>query len=350
MIKRTAVSKDDPSFEMIDRLMSLDLPRRGVIDTIYPLARQHHGVPLSEIAGSLLKSSVVSGQVSLIATGWLDRPDVSVHVAETDGPPGAAALGRALLLGLGSIPFFLVEEELVGAMELIAHAAGLRCLAPDEAVAAQSSAAAIKACAVIPLSRDESQARAWAADACDRFDVGSFIAIEKGGQNEFGAIHTSRGANTTEPLSKADAVLKECAARGISTLGIGDGGNEIGMGSIHDQLASAIRFGNNCGCGCGGGTVPIQETDALVASTVSNWGAYSVAASLALLCGDIDLAHSEERETALLEACVRGGLIDGVSGRVEPTADGLALAHQHSFVRSLRGVLGWGVSQNAWPS
>src|SRR5690606_20919990 len=134
--------------ETIDRVMTIDFPRRGVIDSIYPIARKKYGEPLAMRAAELLNAKVKPGDIVLIATGWLDRPHVSLEVAETDGPPGAAALARAVHLGFDATPVLLVEEELVLPMTRLMHAVGLRVLSVDEASDAGQSTAALHACAV----------------------------------------------------------------------------------------------------------------------------------------------------------------------------------------------------------
>ena len=69
--------------------------------------------------------------------------------------------------------------------------------------------------------------------------------------------------------------------------------------------------------------VPHQATDVVVAATVSNWGAYGIAAALAVLLQRPDVLHTPQMEEDILRACAREGLIDGVSGQVAPSADGL---------------------------
>jgi hypothetical protein len=333
---------------MIDRLVSIDFPRRGVIDLIFPVARAHHGASLSMSAAELLRDAVSPGQVVLIATGWLDRPHVSTSVAETDGPPGAAALARGLHVGLGAVPVILVEDEIVDATTRAVQAAGLRCLSVAEAVAAATSRAALHAAAVVGFPTDVEAARARAEELCDTFDVAAFVAVEKGGCNEVGRIHTSRGDDTTAPLAKMDPLLQVCRERGIASVGVGDGGNEIGMGTIAEQLKPILRFGERCRCGCGAGVVPSSPTDVVVAATVSNWGAYGIVAALATLLDEPDFMHTEAMEEDILRACARGGLIDGVSGFVGPSADGLPLRVHRAMVTMLRAVVGVGVNSAAW--
>jgi D-glutamate cyclase len=328
--------------------VSIDLPRRGVIDTSPRWRRAHFGRPLAGLAAELLIRRTHPGQVALIATGWLDRPHVSSRVAESDGPPGAAALARALHDGLGLIPFLLVEPELVDTMTEIVHAAGLRCLSPDEAVRAHRSTSALHAAAVIALPQDWQAAVDVADDLLARYPVGAFVAVEKGGVNGAGRIHTSRGADTTTTTSKADAVLLACTRERIVTVGVGDGGNEIGMGTIRRELAPVLRFGEDCGCPCGGGVVPSNPTEALVPAAVSNWGAYAIVAALAILLNRRDLLHQPDAETALLEACRRTGLIDGASGYTTASADGLDGTLHRRMVTLLQAAAGEGVDAAIW--
>jgi hypothetical protein len=69
--------------------------------------------------------------------------------------------------------------------------------------------------------------------------------------------------------------------------------------------------------------VPTQH---LIVCGVSNWGAYALAAGVALLRGrplDASLFHSA-REQEILEVMVEEGpLVDGVAGKPTPTVDGL---------------------------
>src|SRR5207249_10522215 len=98
-----------------------------------------------------------------------------------------------------------------------------------------------------------------------------------------------------------------------TTIGIGDGGNEIGMGvaraglrrlgPLHARIASVV------------------SVDHLVVAGVSNWGGYGVVAALSRLAGR-DLPHTPTLERHLVEACVAAGASDGVTRRREATADG----------------------------
>ena len=334
--------------DIIDRLISIDYPRRGVIDLLSTAARAHHSRPLTMAAADLLRSHLSPGRLALIATGWLDRPHINRNIAESDGPPGAAVLARALHFGFGAVPVLLVEKEIVPAVTAAVQAAGLRCVEPDQAIAAVASPSALHAAAVVAFPTETGEADEAARRICEIYDVGAFVAVEKGGRNAQGRVHTSRGHDTTDVLANIDAVVAACGERGIPTIGVGDGGNEIGMGTIADRLTGRLRFADECRCGCGGGVVPHQVTDVVVAATVSNWGAYGIAAALAVLLRRPDLLHTPQMEEDILRACAREGLIDGVSGQVAPSADGLGLNVHKAVVTLLRAVTGVGVNSAAW--
>src|SRR5262249_41512170 len=115
------------------------------------------------------------------------------------------------------------------------------------------------------------------------------------------------------------------------TIGIGDGGNEIGMGKIAwDTIHRNIPNGGLIAC-----RVP---TDFLIVAGVSNWGAYALAAGVALLRGVKLPAElfDPERERAILQAMVDAGpLVDGVTGKQTATVDGLSW---EDYIRPLQEI------------
>ena len=123
----------------------------------------------------------------------------------------------------------------------------------------------------------------------------------------------------TEPADRLFRLYKELDPA-IITIGIGDGGNEIGMGKIpHDLVARTIPNGDLIHC-----RVP---TDYLIVAGVSNWGAYALAAGVYVLRGVTppDDLFDPDREREILELMVREGpLVDGVTGKQTATVDGLS--------------------------
>ena len=105
------------------------------------------------------------------------------------------------------------------------------------------------------------------------------------------------------------------------TIGIGDGGNEIGMGAIPWEDLSRRLTGEQAG------RVPCRiATDWNIIAGTSNWGGYALAAATLLLRGQQRLLQPWDREQQLrvLEQLVeKGPAVDGVTGRREPTVDGI---------------------------
>ncbi len=325
--------------EQVDKVISLDVGLRGVIGKLYSFAREKISLPLCLNAAELLKERLESGKVVFLATGWPDRPHITHKIAESDGPPGAAVLARGLHIGFNAVPFIFAEEQLVTGISKVVQAAGFRILNPEEAIKSAFSRAPIHAAAVLSFPTDKREAEAKARELIDKYDPAAVVTIERGGMNEKGEIHTSRGDNTTEVLAKIDYLVTEASERGIVTIGIGDGGNEIGMGLIKDEIRKNIPFGAECRCGCGSGIAPETVTDTLVAAAVSNWGAYGVTACLSLLSKNINIFHNEAIEERILRESANASFIDGITGYVDPSADGLPLSVNTSVVRILREIV-----------
>jgi hypothetical protein len=124
------------------------------------------------------------------------------------------------------------------------------------------------------------------------------------------------------------------------TIGIGDGGNEIGMGAVRAKLArlDALRAR----------IATVVSVDHLVVAGVSNWGAYGVVAALARLTG-LDLLHTPEIERRLIAACVAAGACDGVTRRREPTVDSLNADTHAAVVDLLRLASRSGIMESQMP-
>lgn len=145
------------------------------------------------------------------------------------------------------------------------------------------------------------------------------VAVERSGPAADGRHYTMRSADITDDLDP-DLTRAMTDAGHVTTIGIGDGGNEIGMGSIPAAtVAASVPNGAAVHC--------VVPTDFLVVAGVSNWGAYALAAGVCLLRGARVRADwfDPDRHRARLAAMVeRGPLVDGVTGRAEATVDGLA--------------------------
>jgi hypothetical protein len=121
------------------------------------------------------------------------------------------------------------------------------------------------------------------------------------------------------------------AGRRPVTVGVGDGGNEIGMGRVRARLVREGALMTRI--------ASVVSVDHLVVAGVSNWGAYGVVAQLGRLTGQ-PLLHTPTDERTMIDACVSAGAVDGLTRRREPTVDALD-ADTHAAVVALLG-LSWG--------
>lgn len=145
------------------------------------------------------------------------------------------------------------------------------------------------------------------------------VAIERSGPGANKRHYTMRGQDVTEHYDeRITRNLRKQAGR--VTIGIGDGGNEIGMGKVpHETIVKNIPNGDLIHCRV--------STDHLIVAGVSNWGAYALAAGIYVLRRAKPPADlfDPDREREILEVMVREGpLVDGVTGKQTATVDGLS--------------------------
>lgn len=134
---------------------------------------------------------------------------------------------------------------------------------------------------------------------------------------EYDRCHNMRGDDITSLTAPAHLLFENAA--GLTTIGIGDGGNEIGMGRIPwDVIRRNIPRGYRIACRV--------STDFLIVAGVSNWGAYALAAGFMLARGQRPepSLFDPDAERRLLELMVDAGpLVDGPTAQRTATVDGL---------------------------
>jgi hypothetical protein len=287
---------------------------------LYRSARQRTRSPLADGAGRALLRAARPGRGLVITTGLVTA---DIPAGETDGPPGAAVLARALALGCGAEVLLLTEAPVVpilaAALETLAGAAGdaspWRERVSLEAFPAEPGAA-------------RSHARGlWTA-----VRPAAVVAVEKLGPNARGIVHTMRGEDVTPTQARVELLFGMARRRGVLTVGVGDRGNEIGMGGL-------LRTRARCGCGCGGSIACSVAAERPVVALTSNWGSYAVAAALAARTGRPVLLHAPHAEAEVLRAIARAGAVDGVTRRRGPSVDGGSLALQTAVVAGLQAFV-----------
>jgi hypothetical protein len=320
----------------IDDLVTMELrqpgPRSSIVKPLLDAVFQHQSGSPSAAAANALADSVTPGDTVIIATG---AGDGRIHLpnGETDGPPGAVSLARALALGLGARPIITVEDHCLTPQRRATHAGGLNVVAYDQ-LQERANGATIRS-----FSKDPNEATEQSIEFLDTYDPTAVIAVEKVGPNDAGVIHSANGTDVSEGRAKVAPLFDRATDRDILTVGIGDNGNEIGFGNISAAVRDIQPYGATCECSCGGGLACRVSTDHLLVGNVSNWAAYGLSALLAIRTNTPSALHSAEDERRMLEHLVVAGSNDGVYDRPRPMVDGTATATQTGIVSILNNLV-----------
>jgi len=283
---------------MIDHLMALDPGGRG-IGAFFVAGGA------TAAAQALRKSRRV-----LLTTGF----SVGPGMPETDGPPGTACLGRALRT-LGAEVVYVTDAVAVPPLQ-----AALKVLGEPASVEIFHVAHGAGGGPVAGGARET--ARRLLAEHRPTH----LVAIERPGRARDGQYRSARGRSLTEWNGALDELFLAAPARMV-TVGVGDGGNEVGMGTVRARVARAG--------GVFARIASVVKVKHLVVAGVSNWGAYGIVAELGRLTGRA-LLHTSEEEQAMVQACVDAGAVDGLTHRPEPTVDGLPLPVHIGMLELLR--------------
>ena len=221
----------------------------------------------------------------LIASGFYI---LNAGASETDGPPGAVAIGNALD-DLDYEVVYVTDSESSAVMRSITRV-GHRVIE-------------------FPIS-DHRESSEFASKLLGDEAPSALVAIERCGYASDGSMLNFRGLDISDHNAKIDHLFEQHS----NTVGIGDGGNEIGMGNLSDVIPNYDKLPKN----------PCVTTVAkLVVASVSNWGGYGLAAALSELAGR-NLLPSVEEEMEWLDKTVEAGAVDGVSEENKPWADGFS--------------------------
>ena len=146
------------------------------------------------------------------------------------------------------------------------------------------------------------------------------VTCERPGPTADGSFRTMRGIEITSSHQDIHQKYLDILERDRPIrIGIGDGGNEIGMGSIPAAtVAKNIPDAARVQC--------VTSCDHLIVAGVSNWGAAALAAGVMILRGHrlhLDYFDEAAGQGAMQTLASIWGLVDGVTGRQEATVDGL---------------------------
>lgn len=280
-------------FKEIENIIRKNLDKRGM-DKIDLLGE------LEKAAKELLTSSTV-----LIVTGFVIRDTLT---GETDGPIGAISLASALEQ-LGKKVILVTDKY---SKDMLYNC----CLVKGVAAPIE----------IVPY--EESQ------EFCNKllfkYQPSHIVAIERPGRATDGACYSMRGENLSDIVPNTDILFKTSKELGITTLAVGDGGNEVGMGKVSSFVIDSVNKGQQI-CAA-------ISTDYLIVAGVSNWGGHALTAALSILSGTM-LLHDLNTEIRLLESMLEAGAVDGCTKKCTLTVDGLSLEDNIEILEKLRNTV-----------
>lgn len=322
--------------EYVDRLVNIDPRARKETLELYQAARDKQGKPLCLLAAESLIKVIRPNRhdIVMFVTGFVSP---TLLVGEQDGPVGSACLARALEEGFGVRPVVVTDEELLGEVRQTCRGAGFNVYDLERALTAGVKRG--KSLAVIDFPKDKEQAKLRAKNLLDELHPAALIAIERPSMNEKGVYHGITGLDMTDITAKTDYLIEEANSKGILTIGIGDGGNELGCGLIEDAVKKYRPNNAKCGCSCGGTIASHISTKVLVFATISDWGAYGIEACLALLLKRPQVLHTDDTMIQTLREAVCAGSEDGHAGWVDAGSDGISWRVEVGVLRMLRTMV-----------
>ena len=222
---------------------------------------------------------------------------------ETDGPPGALAIGRAL-------------EALGRQVVYISDLYGLPVLHPF----VKDDIQLIE----FPIA-DDDESRRFASELLARHQPSLLISIERCGLTRASTYLNMQAVDISAYTARIDYMFLQHS----HAIGIGDGGNEIGMGNLAGLIPQVA-------------TLPSEPCTTgathLVISSTSNWGGYGLVAALSRLTGR-NLLPRVEDETELICRMVDLGAVDGVTGDSRYSVDSMNLEEHGRALSRLHNLL-----------
>ena len=220
---------------------------------------------------------------------------------ETDGPPGAVVIGRALEK-LGRRVTYITD----GAAPMLRKLVG----------------GAKKKVREFPIAGHE-VSKLETRSLLTELKPKLAISIERCGLTRESKLYLNmRGVDISENTAKLD-YLFQAVDRNVA---IGDGGNEIGMGSVYDHIPAVSTLAPD---------PAVTPTDRLIIASVSNWGGYGLVACLSILAGK-DLLPTTEDEFKMVKKWIDAGGVDGISGEKAYTVDNMEAEHTAEVLARLR--------------
>ena len=283
-------------FKKLDEAMRYDPGNRGLLANApaNPLDRLQEA--LTDIKGVV------------ILTGFPVRLGLHNFTGETDGPLGAANLAYAFE-SIG-VPVWLLTDE--------------------EAYWVVNAAVTRRGCKCRPLMLPRYEADEFVVAQLDAIHPSHVLTIERPGKARDGHYHNMRGGIIDAMFVDASSIIEAARERGITTISIGDGGNEIGMGALAETIEKYVPHGE--------AICAREVADIALISGVSNWWGWGVSALLSRMYG-INLLPSDDMERGMLHEMVLAGSVDGCTKKPEETVDNLPMEVHLGVLSNVRSAM-----------
>ncbi len=278
----------------IERIIAADPGERGIGGLVQP--------------GDLARAAVAlqAARTVLITTGFCV---LSARSGETDGPPGAVVLSKALE-AMGRKVVLVTDQYSHSILTATAAVYGVKAVVVEASIDAGED---------------------YYAALLRHYQPSHIVAVERPGQAADGKYYNMRGGEITELTARTDHLFNLGRAAGIVAIGLGDGGNELGMGKVSEAIRRHIPGGAKIGA--------VAAADHLIVAGVTNWGAYGLVTYLSALLGT-DLLHDPDWEEILLDTMLQQGAVDGVTAAASRRIDGLPIEVHCALVATLKARLG----------
>ncbi|XP_072031656.1 D-glutamate cyclase, mitochondrial-like isoform X3 [Amphiura filiformis] len=284
------------------------------------------------VPDDLLKSALAMSHSSsvLITTGF---PCVlgGTNPYENDGLSGAITIAT-ILQALKIKVTLVVEKGLYNLMKQVAQSLLAGGLTKEELPVLQYPQPNTSACMESArdfLTHDDG--------ITPKYD--HLVAIERTGQGSDGKHHTMHDRDVSHLVDSSDYLFEVASELPlVFTTGIGDGGNEVGMGKVFDKIVKTVPKGASIACK--------TSTDYLITAGLCDWGGFALSMALYLLrvCPIHDRYQrravgfpptkedkaefreaviSVDKARELLECLQKHGFRDGISGCSALTVDTL---------------------------
>ncbi|WP_374527273.1 glutamate cyclase domain-containing protein [Acinetobacter sp.] len=317
--------------DRIDQLMTVEirplsggLPA-GYVKPLYDVCRNFHQQPLSMMAAEALINTIKEKDVVFIVTGAGVAPNLPL--GETDGPPGAIALAATLMKATKCNVVIVTEElhlpPIQACIDVIKND-----VEPYGQITVETYATGLEKGII------------FTDILLKKYSPKAIVFVERDGPNAEGYFHGVRGDFRSPDIVGHAYLLADSASElNILTIGIGDGGNEVGFGKMRDAVTKVHPFQGISKGGFESGLITVTKTDITVAASVSNWGAYAVCAAIAYLLKLPSLLHDAETEKRTIKACAAVGGRDGANSLQQPSVDGIDLDGHAAFIQLLNSLV-----------